>query len=109
VTGHSVAWPFLLPGDSIQDKENDMATMTALDPGRTDDLNKAIELIANKTNAMITQMNTNTTGIKQIRDDIDALASPITISISTITVAAVNAAFVSQLGQLQTIINGLKA
>jgi hypothetical protein len=83
-------------------------TISALDTGRIDDLGKAIEKVANKTNEMVTQMNTNTTGIKQLRDDCDGLAEPVTITISTITVSAINTAFETQVTQLKTIINGLK-
>jgi hypothetical protein len=93
-----------------------MATMTALDPGRTDDLNKAIELIANKINVMVTQMNTNTTGtatntsgIALINSALDAIPDPITLTLSTFTEAGVNASLVSLRGQLVSLVAAIKA
>ncbi len=68
-----------------------------------------IEQVAIKIKEMITQMNTNTTGIASINTALDAIPDPVTITLETLTLDAVNAAFVTQLDQMKTLIDGIQA
>ena len=72
-------------------------------------LDVAIDRCIARLNEAITQINTNTTGLATINTMLDGLADPVTISISTLTQAAVNAAFVTDLEQKKTLIAALKA
>jgi hypothetical protein len=72
-------------------------------------LNEEIERIGIKMKEMISDINTNTTGIALINSALDAIPDPVTISLSTLTLAAINAAFETQVTQLKTLIDGIQA
>jgi hypothetical protein len=70
---------------------------------------KAIEDVANNVNLAIAQINTNTASLTSVTGKLSGLTDPVTITINTITVDAVNAALVTVETQQKTTIAALKA
>ena len=72
-------------------------------------LDGEIRRIANKVDELVTQANTNVTAIAAVNTKLTNLTDPVTITISTLTMSAVNTALETAETQLKTIIAALKA
>lgn len=84
-------------------------TISNLSCDSISDLSRVINEISDKTQEIITDHNSLKSTFTSFDTAVDALTSPITITIDTITVVAVNAALVTVKGQLDTIITALKS
>ena len=84
-------------------------TISNLSRDPISDLSMVIDEISAKTQEIITDHNSLKSAFTSFDTAVDALTSPATITIDTITVVAVNAALVTVKGQLDTIITALKS
>ena len=71
-------------------------------------LDRTIAEIAAKTQELVTAQNATSAEFEALDSSCDALAVPVTITISTITTTAINAALASLQSQLSTIVTALQ-